>query len=65
MATSHFFILVSEASYLDGKFAAFGRVTRGMEVVDTINKAAVTDENPDKPVRLRKATVGACTLVSQ
>ena len=60
MATSHFFILVSEASYLDGKFAAFGRVTRGMEVVDLMNKAAVTDEKPDKPVRLKKANVGTC-----
>jgi peptidyl-prolyl cis-trans isomerase B (cyclophilin B) len=60
MATSHFFILVSEASYLDGKFAAFGRVTRGMEVVDLMNKAAVTDEKPDKPVRLKKASVGTC-----
>ncbi len=65
MATSHFFILVSEASYLDGKFAAFGRVTRGMEVVDSINKAAVTDEKPDKPVRLKKATVLACTAISR
>lgn len=60
MATSHFFILVSEASYLDGKFAAFGRVTRGMEVVDTINKAAVTDEKPDKPVRVKRAAVIKC-----
>ncbi|MBK7392092.1 MAG: peptidylprolyl isomerase [Chloracidobacterium sp.] len=65
MATSHFFILVSEASYLDGKFAAFGRVTRGMEVVDLMNKAAVTDEKPDKPVRVKKATVSGCTPVSQ
>ncbi|MGB2753082.1 MAG: peptidylprolyl isomerase [Pyrinomonadaceae bacterium] len=65
MATSHFFILVSEASYLDGKFAAFGRVTRGMEVVDLMNKAAVTDEKPDKPVRLKKASVGTCPPSTQ
>ena len=31
-ASTHFFILVSVASDLDGKFAAFGRVTKGMEV---------------------------------
>src|SRR5215208_6820467 len=36
-ATTHFFILVGEASTLDGKFAAFGRVREGMEVVDAIN----------------------------
>jgi peptidyl-prolyl cis-trans isomerase B (cyclophilin B) len=60
-ATTHFFILVSEEPDLDGKFAAFGRVTKGMEVVQTINKAPVTGEKPDKPVRIKKATVFACT----
>ena len=59
-ATTDFFILVKEAPYLDGKFAAFGRVTKGMEVVDAINKAPVIDEKPDKPVRVRKATVSTC-----
>jgi peptidyl-prolyl cis-trans isomerase B (cyclophilin B) len=59
-ATSDFFILVAAAPYLDGKFAAFGRVTKGMEVVDAINKAAVTEEKPEKPVFVRKATVAVC-----
>ncbi|HSK74192.1 MAG TPA: peptidylprolyl isomerase, partial [Pyrinomonadaceae bacterium] len=31
-ATTHFFILLRSASTLDGKFAAFGQVTKGMEV---------------------------------
>jgi peptidyl-prolyl cis-trans isomerase B (cyclophilin B) len=62
-ATTDFFILVSAASSLDGKFAAFGRVTKGMEVVDTINKARVTDEKPEKPVRIRKAAVAPCKAV--
>jgi len=59
-ATTNFFILVTAASYLDGKFAAFGRVTKGMEVVDAINKAPVTDEKPEKPVKIKKASVFAC-----
>src|SRR6187399_580256 len=59
-ATTDFFILVSSAPFLDGKFAAFGRVTKGMEVVDVINKAPVHEEKPDKPVRVRKATVSPC-----
>lgn len=62
-ATTHFFILVKEAPSLDGKFAAFGRVTRGMETVDAINKANVTDEKPEKPVKIKKATVAACRAV--
>ena len=59
-ATTNFFILVSAAPYLDGKFAAFGRVTKGMEVVDAINKAPVSEEKPEKPVRIKKATVAPC-----
>jgi len=59
--TSNFFILVSSGEHLDGKFAAFGRVTKGMDVVDAINKMPVTDEKPDKPVRIKKAGIIACT----
>ncbi len=59
-ATTNFFILLAAAPYLDGKFAAFGRVTKGMDVVDTINKMQVAEERPDKPVRIKKAIVAAC-----
>lgn len=59
-ATANFFILVDSAPTLDGTFAAFGRATKGMEVVDAINKAAVTAEKPEKPVRIVKARVAAC-----
>ncbi len=60
-ASTHFFILVDAAPSLDGKFAALGRVTRGMDVVDTINKVPVENEKPAKPVRIKKASVRACT----
>jgi peptidyl-prolyl cis-trans isomerase B (cyclophilin B) len=59
-ATTDFFILLTSAPSLDGKFAAFGRVKRGMEVVEAINKMAVTGEKPDKPVKIRKASVSPC-----
>lgn len=59
-ATTNFFILVGNASHLDGTFAAFGRVTKGMEVVDAINKAAVEGETPLTPVRVGSAVVFAC-----
>jgi len=62
-ATTNFFILVAEAAYLNNKFAGFGKVTKGMEVVDAINKANVTEEKPEKPVRIKKATVAACKAV--
>ncbi|HEX8637161.1 MAG TPA: peptidylprolyl isomerase [Pyrinomonadaceae bacterium] len=59
-ATTGFFILVGSASHLDGTFAAFGRVVRGMEAVDAINKAPVEGEKPTKPIRIKRATVAPC-----
>lgn len=59
-ASSHFFILVSAAPNLDGKFAAFGRVTNGMNAVDRINKMPVDGDKPTKPVRVVRATVAPC-----
>lgn len=59
-ASTHFFILVVDSPPLDGKFAAFGRVTKGMEVVDAINKATILNEKPEKPVRIKKVSVLAC-----
>lgn len=59
-AMTSFFILVGPGAHLDGKFAAFGRVTKGMETVDAINKAPVNEEKPEKPVRIKKATVAGC-----
>ena len=62
-ATTNFFILVDSAPSLDGSFAAFGRVTKGMEVVEAINKAVVTGEKPEKPVRIKKANVIPCLVI--
>jgi peptidyl-prolyl cis-trans isomerase B (cyclophilin B) len=59
-ATTHFFILVGEGHHLDGKFAAFGRVTKGIEVADEINKAPADGEKPNKPVRINRALVVPC-----
>lgn len=59
-ATTHFFILVGDGHHLDGKFAAFGRVTKGIEVADAINKAPAEGEKPVKPVRINRAIVAPC-----
>jgi peptidyl-prolyl cis-trans isomerase B (cyclophilin B) len=59
-ATTHFFILVGDGPHLDGKFAAFGRVIRGIEVADAINHAPVEDEKPVVPVRIKTAVVAQC-----
>lgn len=46
-AGSQFFIMHANASYLDGQYAAFGKVTEGMDTVDEI--AAVATDRNDKP----------------
>ena len=59
-ATTHFFILVAPAPHLDSNFAAFGQVTKGMEVVDAINQAPGDGEKPNKPVKINRALVAPC-----
>jgi len=59
-ATTHFFILVGDGHHLDGKFAAFGRVTKGIEVADAINHADADGEKPLKPVRIKHASAAPC-----
>lgn len=46
-ASSQFFICHADALTLDGQYAAFGKVTEGIEVVDAI--ASVTTDVNDKP----------------
>ena len=47
-AGSQFFIMHRDAPHLDGQYAAFGRVTKGMETVDRI--ASVRTDYADKPL---------------
>ena len=47
-ASSQFFICHADATFLDGQYAAFGRVVDGIEVVDKI--AAVDTDYMDKPL---------------
>ena len=50
-ASSQFFIVQSDCTYLDGQYAAFGTVTEGMDLVDKICK--------DTPVQDNNGTVSA------
>lgn len=47
-ASSQFFIMHKDSPHLDGQYAAFGKVTEGIEVVDKI--AGVQTDSSDKPV---------------
>ena len=57
-AGSQFFIMHKNAPHLDGAYAAFGKITEGMDVVNKIAETA-TDYN-DRPMeeqRMKKVTV--------
>ena len=57
-AGSQFFIMHADAPHLDGQYAAFGRVTEGMDVVDRI--ASTRTGFQDRPVseqRIKTITV--------
>ena len=57
-AGSQFFIMHADGPFLDGQYAAFGKVTEGMDVVDGI-VAIPTDWNdrPREDQRMKKVTV--------
>ena len=51
-ASSQFFIMHEDAPHLDGQYAAFGKVVKGIEVVDEI--ASVETDFRDKPLQEQK-----------
>ena len=59
-AGSQFFIMHQDAKHLDGQYAAFGKVTSGMEVVDAIAKTR-TGRN-DRPVEDQKIVSITCDI---
>ena len=51
-AGSQFFIMHEDGEFLDGQYAAFGKVLEGMDVVDKI--AAVKTDGNDRPLTEQK-----------
>lgn len=58
-ASSQFFIMHQDSPHLDGEYAAFGKVTNGMDVVDRI--ASVKTSLMDAP--LQKVVINNIKLV--
>lgn len=57
-AGSQFFIMVQDAPHLDGQYAAFGRITEGMEAADAIvGQPRNMMDKPNKPQVMKKVTI--------
>jgi peptidyl-prolyl cis-trans isomerase B (cyclophilin B) len=57
-ASSQFFIVVKDSTFLDGQYSAFGEVISGMEVADKIAAAPRHDpgtlDRPNQPIHIKK-----------
>ena len=54
-ASSQFFIVVKDSTFLDGQYSAFGEVVSGMEVADKIvNVPRNANDRPNQAVHLKK-----------
>ena len=57
-AGSQFFIMVASAPHLDGEYAAFGKITEGMEAADKIVSVKTSfNDTPQEPQIMKKVTV--------
>lgn len=57
-AGSQFFIMVEDAPHLDGQYAAFGKITEGMDAADEIVSTPRDPyDKPKTPQRIRKVIV--------
>ena len=57
-AGSQFFIMYKDAPHLDGAYAAFGKITEGMDVVDKIAETTVDyNDRPMETQKIKKVTV--------
>ena len=59
-ASSQFFICYANCTFLDGQYAAFGKVVEGMETVDEflkVERRGPEGGTPVEPIRMKKVTV--------
>lgn len=61
-ASSQFFIVQQDSTFLDGQYASFGKVTEGMEVVDQITKDAKPIDNNGTIPSAQQPVINSITI---
>lgn len=62
-ASSQFFIVHKDSTYLDGQYAGFGTVTEGMEIVDQICEDAVVEDNNGTVAKANQPVIESITVI--
>ena len=62
-ASSQFFIVQSDSTFLDGNYAGFGKVTEGIEIVDKICKDAPVVDNNGKVLKENQPIIEKITMI--
>ena len=61
-ASSQFFIVQSDSTFLDGQYAGFGFVTEGMDIVDAICKEAEPTDNNGTIPKEKQPVITSITI---
>ena len=62
-ASSQFFIVHQDSTYLDGQYACFGYVTDGMDVVDAICEATPVVDNNGTVLAENQPVIESITVI--
>jgi peptidyl-prolyl cis-trans isomerase B (cyclophilin B) len=62
-ASSQFFIVHKDSTFLDGQYAAFGEVTSGMEVVDKIAESAKVEDSNGTVLPANQPVINSIKIV--
>ncbi len=64
-ASSQFFVVVKDSTFLDGQYSAFGEVVSGMEVADKIAAAPRgANDRPNQPIHIKKVLLSQAKSTS-
>jgi peptidyl-prolyl cis-trans isomerase B (cyclophilin B) len=62
-ASSQFFIVHEDSTFLDGDYAAFGTVTEGIEVVDAICEAVAVEDDNGTVLAQNQPVINSVTII--